>query len=187
MARAALANPTSSFGGGFAATGLVRLGAEIGAACDGPVNTMAARIVTALQIAAADPDLLSPEQCMPYPDRYARHILHADPAGRFTILSLVWGPGQFSPVHAHHTWCAYAVRGPDLSETLFQFDPLSGQAVPLRTETRRAGYGCFAHSGLEQIHRLGNAGLEPAISIHIYGVDSAQVCSHVNRVLEPRQ
>jgi predicted metal-dependent enzyme (double-stranded beta helix superfamily) len=163
-----------------------RLAAEITAACDGAPGRMAQRVIAALQKAAADRILLTADQQVACPDRYARHVLYADPQGRFTILALVWTSGQFSPVHAHHTWCAYAVHHGDLSETLFQFDNASEQAVPLRTETRRAGYGCFARSGLEQIHRLGNAGLEPAISIHVYGVDAAQVCSHVNRVLDAR-
>jgi predicted metal-dependent enzyme (double-stranded beta helix superfamily) len=167
-------------------TALDRLAAEITAAHDGAPARMAQRVVTALQNAAADPILLTADQHVACPDRYARHVLYADPQGRFTVLALVWAAGQFSPVHAHHTWCAYAVHHGDLSETLFQFDNASEQAVPLRTETRRAGYGCFARSGLEQIHRLGNAGLEPAISIHVYGVEAAQVCSHVNRVLDAR-
>jgi predicted metal-dependent enzyme (double-stranded beta helix superfamily) len=168
------------------AGGLGRLAAEITIACNGVPGQMAERVIAALQAAAADPILLTADQCVACPDRYARHVLYADPQRRFTILALVWSGGQFSPVHAHDTWCAYAVHHGVLAETLFRFDAATAQAIPLRTETRRAGYGCFAWSGLEQIHRLGNAGLEPAISIHVYGVGAAQVCSHVNRVLEPR-
>jgi predicted metal-dependent enzyme (double-stranded beta helix superfamily) len=170
----------------FAAAAIRQLAADITAACDGAPERMAPRVIAALQAAAADPILLTADQCVARPDSYARHVLHSDPQGRFTILALVWGGDQFSPVHAHHTWCAYAVRHGTLTETLFRFDAETAQATPLRTETRRAGYGCFAQSGLEQIHRLGNAGLEPAISIHVYGVDAAQVCSRVNRVLDAR-
>lgn len=181
------ATTSSSRGDAVPTEGLARLVAEIGAACEGPAHQMPLQVVTALQAAAADPALLTREQMVGSPERYARHVLYADPLGRFTILSLVWGAGQFSPVHAHDTWCAYAVRGPELNETLFQFDSATQQAVPLRPQTRRAGYGCFAQSGLDQIHRLGNAGMEPAISIHVYGVEGARVGSHVNRVLETRQ
>ena len=168
------------------AAGLGHLAAEITAACDGAPDRMAQHVIAALAAAAADPILLTAEQCLSCADHYARHVLYADPQGRFTILALVWSGGQFSPVHAHDTWCAYAVRRGILTETLFGFDAATAQAVPLRTETRRAGYGCFALSGLDQIHRLGNAGLEPAISIHVYGVDAGEVCSHVNRVLDAR-
>jgi predicted metal-dependent enzyme (double-stranded beta helix superfamily) len=165
---------------------LGRLAAEITIACNGAPERMAGRVVAALQAAVADPILLAADQCLTCPDRYARHVLYADPQSRFTILALVWSGGQFSPVHAHHTWCAYAVHHGALAETLFRFDAASEEAIPLRTETRHAGYACFARSGLEQIHRLGNAGSEPAISIHVYGVEAAQVCTHVNRVLDAR-
>lgn len=185
MAEAALAPSTPSLIA-HAAGGLGRLAAEITIACNGAPDRMAKRVVAALQAAITDPILLTPDQCLECPDRYARHVLYADPQGRFTILALAWSGGQFSPVHAHDTWCAYAVYSGALAETLFCFESAAAQAIPLRTETRRAGYGCFARSGLEQIHRLGNAGLEPAISIHVYGVEAAQVCSHVNRVLDAR-
>jgi predicted metal-dependent enzyme (double-stranded beta helix superfamily) len=168
------------------AGGLGRLAAGITIACNGAPGQMSEGVIAALQAAAADPILLTADQCIVCPDRYARHVLYADPQSRFTILALVWSGGQFSPVHAHDTWCAYAVHHGALAETLFRFDAATEQAIPLRTETRRAGYGCFARSGLEQIHRLGNAGLEPAISIHVYGVEAAQICSHVNRVLDAR-
>jgi predicted metal-dependent enzyme (double-stranded beta helix superfamily) len=171
---------------GAPAEGLGQLADEISAACDEAPDRMARRVIAALQAAAADPIVLTADQCLACPDSYARHVLYADPQRRFTILALVWSGGQFSPVHAHDTWCAYAVHRGALAETLFCFDAATGEAIPLRTETRRAGYGCFARSGLEQIHRLGNGGLEPAISIHVYGVDAAQVCSHVNRVLDAR-
>jgi predicted metal-dependent enzyme (double-stranded beta helix superfamily) len=147
---------------------------------------MAERVIDALQKAAADPVLLTAGQCRVGADRYARHVLYADPKGRFTVLALVWSAGQFSPVHAHDTWCAYAIHRGVLDETLFRLDAAAARAIPLRTETRHAGYGCFARSGFDQIHRLGNAGSAPAISLHVYGVEEAQVCSHVNRVLDAR-
>ncbi len=186
MAEAALALSTPLPADAAPTGGLGRLAAEITIACNGAPDRMAERVVAALQDAAANPVLLSADQRLACPDRYARHVLYGDPQGRFTILALVWSGGQFSPVHAHHTWCAYAVHHGTLTETLFRFDTATAQAIPLRTETRHAGYGCFAPSGLEQIHRLGNAGLRPAISIHVYGVDAGAVCSHVNRVLDAR-
>jgi predicted metal-dependent enzyme (double-stranded beta helix superfamily) len=163
--------------------GVEWLAAEIGAACEDQPERKAPRVVAALQSAAADPGLLTAGQRATCAHSYARHLLWSDPQGRFTILALVWTTGQFSPVHAHHTWCAYAVRHGDLAETLFRFDTASGQAIPLLTDIRRVGYGCFARPGFEQIHRLGNPCLERAVSIHVYGVDSVRVCSHVNRVL----
>jgi predicted metal-dependent enzyme (double-stranded beta helix superfamily) len=157
---------------------------DIAGACRGPVEHMAERIVAALAAAAADPRLVAPEQCRPQVGCYARHILHADPAGQFTLLALVWDSGQFSPPHAHHAWCGYAVRSGILSETLYAYDSAAGLARPSGMAMRSAGYACFARSGLDQIHRLGNAGAEPAISIHAYGMARERIATHVNRIVE---
>jgi predicted metal-dependent enzyme (double-stranded beta helix superfamily) len=157
---------------------------EIASACDGPAARMAERIVPALAVAAADPALLAAAQCQPQAECYARHVLYGDPDGRFTVLALVWGTGQFSPPHAHHAWCAYAVRTGVLSETLYACDGVTGLARPLRIVARTAGHACFAHGGLDQIHRLGNAGAEPAISIHVYGVSRDRIATHVNRIVQ---
>ena len=158
--------------------------AEIGKTCDGPSAAIGSRIGHALRVAAATPGFLPAEFRAPRPDCYARHTIASDPAGRFTLLAIVWAPGQFSPPHAHDTWCAYAVADNALSETLYRYDPARKIAVPVGTATRAAGYACFAPAGLEQIHRLGNAGDVPAISIHVYGVEGSRVGTHVNRLMD---
>jgi predicted metal-dependent enzyme (double-stranded beta helix superfamily) len=159
----------------------------VNAACDDANGPNEDRLVAALRAAAAQQGLLTPEQCVPQNNSYARHLMHCDPAGRFTIVSIVWGPGQFSPSHGHHTWCAYAVRENALQETLYAWDPVRGAAQPLVTDIRQPGYGCFAPAGLDQIHRLGNPSTVPAISIHVYGVGGARVATHVNRVVQVAQ
>ena len=166
------------------ASPVAALMAEIGGACEGAASGAGARIVAALRAAAAIPGLLAPEYCTPRVGCYARHTIGSDPAGRFTLLALVWGPGQFSPPHAHDTWCAYAVAENTLTETLFDFDPQSGKAILGNTAQREPGYACFAPAGLEQIHRLGNAGGVCAISIHAYGVEGSRVGTHVNRLMD---
>ena len=158
--------------------------AEISNACDGPAHAMGDRIAHALRVAAATPDLLTEDLRVPRSGCYARHTIAADPAGRFTLLSIVWGPGQFSPPHAHDTWCAYAVAENTLTETLYEFDAQSGKAVAAGTTEREPGYACFAPAGLEQIHRLGNATGVGAISIHAYGVEGSRVGTHVNRLMD---
>jgi predicted metal-dependent enzyme (double-stranded beta helix superfamily) len=163
---------------------LAELVRQIACACNGQIDSMRDRIVAALAAAAADPALVTAEQCQPQADCYARHVLWGDPDRRFTVLALVWAPGQFSPPHAHHAWCAYAVRAGTLSETLYGFDSVVGTARPLRVAARSAGYACFAQAGLDQIHRLGNAGTEPAISIHVYGVARERIATDVNRIVE---
>jgi len=160
------------------------LASAIGDACAGPADEKAQRIMAALARAHADADLLTPAQRMPSSTCYARHVLHSDPAGRFTILSLVWLPGQFSPPHAHHTWCAYAVCDNVLTETEFSYDAATLKAAPIETVERPRGYCCYGEAGLDQIHRLGNAGVRPAISLHVYGVAAGRIGTHVNRLVD---
>jgi len=160
------------------------LAADIGAACAGSRELMGGRIVAALRRAGAGPMLLTAEQRMPSDRCYARHIVHADPVGRFTILALVWMPGQFSPPHAHQTWCAFAVYDGTLTETEYRFDGTSRTAAAFHTADRHAGYSSFGHAGLDQIHRLGNAGVRPAISLHVYGVESGRIKTHVNHLVD---
>jgi len=165
-------------------SGLAMLMAEIAEACDAPADVMGKRIAAALQATAANPHFLTPGQRAGQAGCYARHIIASDPAGRFTLLSIVWNPGQFSPPHAHDAWCAYAVAENTLTETLFDFDAACRKAVPSAVSPRQPGYACFARAGLDQIHRLGNAGGVPAISIHVYGVEGSHVGTHVNRLMD---
>jgi predicted metal-dependent enzyme (double-stranded beta helix superfamily) len=163
------------------------LAVEISLACDaGPAmqSRMGARIRNVLERAVADPNLLSAKHRAPEKKCYARHVLYSDPFGRFTILAIVWGPGQFSPPHAHDTWCAYAVYDGPLHETGYALDASGTRAKAICAAVRNPGYSCFAGAGFDQIHRLGNAGTKPAISIHVYGVERERIATHVNRVLE---
>ena len=163
---------------------LAELAAAITTACEGSAIAMGEPIVVSLRAAAGRPDLLTDSQRCARDGGYARHLLYADPKGRFSVVSLVWAGGQFTPVHAHYTWCAYAVRSGELVETAYAFDPGCGRARVASCVARRPGDGCFGYAGLEDIHRLGNAESRVAVSIHVYGVDGARVATHVNRIVD---
>ena len=46
-----------------------------------------------------------PESCTaPHSQYYQQYLLHCDPLERFSLVSFVWGPGQFTPVHDHEVW-----------------------------------------------------------------------------------
>ncbi len=168
----------------FRKSSIAVLASDIVAALDEPFEVMGQRIKAALALAVTDRGLLSPEQRQPKSGCYARHVLHSDPDARFTVLAIVWDIGQFSPPHAHHTWCGYAVFENALEETVFRYDADAAKAEVLRTEARLPGYSCFAGAGLDQIHRLGNSGGRPAISIHVYGVERERIATHVNRLVD---
>src|SRR5215475_12795646 len=56
-----------------------------------------------------DANVLAPDQRRGNPDRPAGHLLHAEPDGTFSILGLVWRPGQSTRIHDHITWCVVGV------------------------------------------------------------------------------
>ncbi|WP_372237247.1 cysteine dioxygenase [Burkholderia sp. SRS-W-2-2016] len=137
----------------------------------------------ALAEAAADPALLAPAQREGSADCYRRHLLAADPHGRYAIAALVWQPGQASPVHAHHTWCGYAVVDGKLNETIFEWDETQHCASALRSQARKPGAVSYVRSGRGAIHRLGNLSDTAAVSLHVYGVEAARMSTHVNDVV----
>src|SRR5690242_14300546 len=55
------------------------------------------------------PGILAPDQRRGQPGRPAGHVLHAEPDGTFSILGLVWRPGQSTRIHDHITWCVVGV------------------------------------------------------------------------------
>ncbi|HEY2021311.1 cysteine dioxygenase family protein [Paraburkholderia sp.] len=138
---------------------------------------------SALAKAAAQADLLEPAQREGAAERYRRHLLAADPLGRYAIAALVWQPGQRSPVHAHHTWCGYAVLEGQLSETVYDWNHAQDRASPLRSRARKRGAVSFVGSGRGAIHQLGNSSDAPAVSLHVYGVEGARIGTGVNDIV----
>jgi len=149
------------------------------AQCTGFARLMRA----ALAQAVAEDVLLTPAQCEGAANCYRRHLLIADPRGRYAAAALVWQTGQASPVHGHHTWCGYAVLDGVLQETQYAWDEAADCACAVRTQARPAGAVSYVRAGLSAIHRLANASSRPAISLHVYGVAGEQLATHVNRLV----
>ena len=165
---------------------LAELVEGIEAACAGPADNLREPMLAALASAALAPRLLTATQRRGGPDHYTRHLLHGDARGRFAIVSIVWLPGQCTPVHDHSTWCGYAVVEGSLQENGYLWMAACSAVRSSGSAERPAGYASFGHAGVEGVHRLGNRSTEPAISVHVYGVDAPRIATHVNRVLVTR-
>lgn len=163
---------------------LQELADAVAAAVDAGGAADARAMTRALARCAPVDELLLPAQRQGSAAGYSRHVLYADPAGRFTVVSLVWEGGQASPVHAHHTWCGYAVVDGALLERGFR-DAGGGAAVALTESMRPPGSTVFDPGG-HAIHQLLNPGADRCISIHVYGVGPARVATDVNRVYDER-
>jgi len=146
------------------------------------------RVVAALRGRLPDSGLLSAEQLAGHPSGYQTHLVHAEPDGSFSIVVMVWLPGQRTPVHDHLTWCVTAVLQGTEYEEIFRLAPaapLDGGAH-LRSVARNANrvgtVSGFAPPG--DIHQVTNIGDEVAVSMHVYGTDITRVGSSVRRVYD---
>ncbi|MGP3923671.1 cysteine dioxygenase [Streptomyces sp. 8N616] len=127
--------------------------------------------------------LLTDEQREGDPGRYRQHVLHAEQDGSFSVVALVWLPGQRTPVHDHVSWCVTGVHEGEESERRYRLVPdgTGSRLVATEDVVNPQGAVCgFAPPG--DIHRVCNAGAATAISIHVYGADIARLGTSVRRV-----
>jgi predicted metal-dependent enzyme (double-stranded beta helix superfamily) len=134
----------------------------------------------ALAALVARDDWLPDELARPHPEHYRQYLLHADAAGRFSVVSFVWGPGQTTPIHDHTVWGLVGVlRGEELSQPY----ALDARGVPHPAgpaERLRRGDVAAVSPALGDVHRVSNAFADQvSISIHVYGANIGTVRRHV--------
>ena len=121
-----------------------------------------------------------PEFCtVPHPEFYQQYLLHADPLGRFSVVSFVWGPGQKTPIHDHCIWGLIGMlRGMEKGQRYKQLP--SGELVTDGPETvLRQGDIDVVSPTIGDIHIVSNAIPEKtSISIHVYGANIGAVKRH---------
>ncbi|MFD5099297.1 cysteine dioxygenase family protein [Streptomyces albidochromogenes] len=130
-------------------------------------------------------DLLTAGQRAGDPGRYRQHLLHAEADGGFSVVALVWLPGQRTPVHDHVAWCTTGVHAGTEHERRYRLVPSRDDAPARLTATEDVvnprGTVCgFAPPG--DIHEVWNAGTDVAISLHVYGADLSRLGTSVRRL-----
>jgi 3-mercaptopropionate dioxygenase len=136
-------------------------------------------VCEALRPALSASGLLLPEQRIGDPSAYRSHVLHVAADGAFSLVALVWLPGQATAIHDHLSWCVVGVYEGAEHETRYRLtaeDRLveSGSAIAFPGDV----------SGLlppGDIHRVHNTGDTTAISLHVYGADLSAVGSSIRR------
>ncbi len=133
-----------------------------------------------LRLNLPGPDILTDAQRVGDPAGYRSHLLHAEPGGSFSIVAMVWLPGQVTPVHDHVTWCVFGVIQGAEHEELFALADNGSRLV--RTGSARNTTGQvsgFAPPG--DIHRVRNTGGGVTISLHVYGADISRLGCSIRR------
>jgi predicted metal-dependent enzyme (double-stranded beta helix superfamily) len=121
------------------------------------------------------PDVLTAAQRLGSPDGYRSHTLHVEPDGSFSIVAVVWRPGQVTRIHDHVTWCVFGVIQGVEQEELFD----EGLNLLGTNENHIGDVSGFAPPG--DMHRVHNTTDTTAISIHVYGTDVTRIGSSVRR------
>jgi predicted metal-dependent enzyme (double-stranded beta helix superfamily) len=125
------------------------------------------------------PDLLTAEERAGDPMSYQSHLLHVDPDGAFSVVAVVWRPGQVTRIHDHVTWCVVGVLRGVEREELFSC-PTGDHLVRVGDNANGPGSVTgFAPPG--DIHRVRNPAGETTISLHVYGTDISRIGSSVRR------
>ncbi|GAA3150992.1 cysteine dioxygenase family protein [Planomonospora alba] len=133
-------------------------------------------VADALRERLPSPGILTEEERAGSPAAYTRHILHTESA--FSVVAIVWRPGQGTGVHDHIAWCAFGVLQGVEDETLYR-DHGDHLTEIGRVLNRAGDVSGFAPPG--DIHRVRNTGATTAVSLHVYGADLSACPSSVRR------
>lgn len=141
-----------------------------------------AAVVELLRPHLGSDELLNEAQLEPAIDCYRQHVLHVEPDGSFSVVALVWLPGQATPIHDHVSWCVVGVHRGEEHETLYKLDESSGNrqlVVSGHAINRARSVAALVPPG--DIHHVANDGRTLAVSLHIYGADIAALGSSIRR------
>jgi len=137
-------------------------------------HALAAAAKASLRAYLCEPKLLASQHRIGDASAYKRHLLYADPERQFSILAIVWNPGQHTAIHGHTAWGAVGVYegSPycEIFDTAAQDRPCM-QLEPTMKLRLKAGDMATVQPGIDDVHRIGNDGIRKAITIHIYGRD----------------
>jgi predicted metal-dependent enzyme (double-stranded beta helix superfamily) len=135
-------------------------------------------VSAALEPALCDETLLHPDQCVGDPAEYRQHLLHVAEDGAFSLVALVWLPGQATPIHDHVCWCVVGVHEGEEEEIRYAVD--HDRLVVTEQLVNPTGDVSIALPPGD-IHLVRNAGTELAVSLHVYGADLRQTGTSIRR------
>jgi predicted metal-dependent enzyme (double-stranded beta helix superfamily) len=122
---------------------------------------------------------LASEMAIPHPLFYQQYLLYCDPRRRFSVVSFVWGPGQYTPIHDHTVWGVIGMlRGAEIAQDYRRTD--KGMELDGPQKRLRAGEVTVVSPRVGDVHLVSNAHDDQvSISIHAYGTDIGQQRRHV--------
>jgi 3-mercaptopropionate dioxygenase len=117
--------------------------------------------------------VLSEDVLQPCENGYGRRLLHLDPDGRYSVVAMIWGEGQGTPIHDHDDmWCVECVYQGEIHVTSYEMSPSSSEDEVL-FEVCKEQRACLGEAGAlippHDHHVIENPKSETAVTIHVYG------------------
>lgn len=121
---------------------------------------------------------LKPEHFQSEPDHYARNLIYEAGGDGLSLYSLVWMPGQWTPVHDHGTWGVVGVVEGLLEEQNYmRLDPDQTPDRHDGIDLQPGGLVLLSPGSVstfvpnpDHIHKTGCAADRPrCVSLHLYG------------------
>lgn len=135
-------------------------------------SSMCSRVKDVLHdIVASGEEVLPAEFLVPTPGKYARRLLHRDPDNRYSVVIMVWGAGQGTPLHDHcGHWCVECVYRGQIKVVSYSKQQEEGDLYRFQPEKEvLAGLGdAGALIPPFEYHTIANALDTPAVTIHVY-------------------
>ncbi len=108
---------------------------------------------------------------VPVEGRYARRLLHKDPADRYSVVVMVWDKGQGTPLHDHcGHWCVECVYRGRIQVVSYDKTSEAGDRYTFQRETEIFAGPSDAGALIPpfEYHTIANTEETPAVTIHVY-------------------
>ena len=107
-------------------------------------------------------------------DHYARHLVYRSEELGYTVVAMVWGPGQGTALHDHAgTWCVEGVLSGEISVTQYELLEHAGERWRFKQQDTICSHVGSAGSLIPpfEYHTIANARADggASVTLHVYG------------------
>jgi len=124
-------------------------------------------------IVASGESFIEESYLRPAGDRYARRLYHVDPAGRYTVLIMVWDQNQGTALHDHAgMWCVECVYRGEIRVNSYNIEGNEDDPCVQFSHEATVAAGPGEAGALIppfEYHTIDNPHPTPAVTIHVYG------------------
>jgi predicted metal-dependent enzyme (double-stranded beta helix superfamily) len=126
-------------------------------------------------------NLLAPRHLRSSSTSYQANVVYVASAGAYSVVALVWRPGQRTPVHNHCSWCVVGVHAGSELERLFSWS--HGRLLERERRRYDVGGNIWMTESDDDIHDV--TASTAAVSIHVYGLDYRTTSSSIRATYLP--